>query len=62
MVAEISSFKEKSNFRSFTISLLVAYSDLSLAPRFTDLSQTSDEWQTRLLKKKKRSTHFQEKM
>ena len=52
MVPEISSFKEKSNFWSFTISLLVAYSDLSLAPRFTDLSQTSDEWQTRFLKKK----------
>ena len=48
-VPEISSCKAKGNFRSFTISVLVAYSDLSLAPRLTDLSQNPDKRQTRFL-------------
>ena len=48
-IAKISSCKEKGNFWSFTISILVIYSDLSLAPRLTNLSQTPDEWQTRFL-------------
>ena len=32
-----------------TISVLLAYSDLSLTPRLADLSQTPDKWQTRFL-------------
>ena len=38
-VPEISSRKEKDNFSSFTIFILVVYSELSLAPRLTDLLQ-----------------------
>ena len=48
-VAEISSCKGRGNFWSFITSILVGYSDLSLAPRLTDLSQTArqttmDSW------------------
>ena len=51
-VPEISSCKEKGNFSSFIISVLLAYSDLSLAPCLTDLPQTRDKRQTRFLEKR----------
>ena len=57
-VSEISSCKEKRNFWSFTTSILIVYSDLSLALRLADLSQTADKQQTRFLE---RRTHFQER-
>ena len=51
-VPEISSRKEKDNFWSFTISVFVTYSDLSLAPCLADLSQIPDKRQTRFLKER----------
>ena len=57
-VPELSSCKEKDNFQSLIIFILVRYSDLSLAPRLTDLSQTADKdrrrdsWKKHIVHKK----------